>query len=854
MAFKKINKNNFTLNDPETLFRDLRMRKVEGLLSQQADTLRAYMEHVDDSDIALELPTGSGKTLVGLLIAEWRRRKFNERCLFLCPTVQLVNQVAEQALEKYGIRTLNFAGSSKNYSEANKSSFQNCEAIGIATYSALFNSNSFFDNVGTIIFDDAHAAENYVASCWSLEISKFKNPECFNAIKELIEKDIEENDKIRFSNDNNDAIDRQFVNMYPLPYLYDKLSDFVSLLNEYCNSGEKYYRWNMIKNHLHACLLYYTSTSFLIRPIIPPTLTFAPYTNAKQRVYMSATLGEGGDLERIFGQSNIKRIPAPHGWDKQGIGRRYFVFPMRHWNEDEAVKKAIEWIKKFKRTLILTPRDIDSSKLESLIDNNEAFDKYTVFCAQDIEKSKKEFVEKDLSIALLANRYDGIDLPGDECRYLIIYGLPESTNLQERFLMSRLGSYTLFQVRIRTRITQAVGRCTRSSTDWSLVCIIGEKLNKYFMTPEKRDLFQPELQAEIEFGIEQSTFDNDKEEFSENIDIFISQNDEWNEANDSIIDIRTNKEQKEIADSFILNSVVTDEIKYVNNLWNSNFEEALSNAISVYSNITSEKLRGYRGLWIYLSGNAAYMQNKNDLAKKKYSEAAKAIKTLSWLQKFNERYEKSTEIYEEDLSTMIENIEIKLAKLGTINNTKLEKITDKIINGLNSNSAAEFEQAQVELGRLLGFKAHNSEEIGAPDPFWVIKSREGIVFEDYTDTGDNTTIIPKYKILQAKGHPDHIKYNHEEFKNINFKVIICSNVSQLDKAGYPHVENTYFLNKADFVSFAKKALKVIKILWENYAENDLSWKEFAFNKCKENDLTPNQIIQELTKKKLGDLI
>ena len=854
MAFKKINKNNITLNDPETLFRDLRMRKVEGLLSQQADTLRAYMEHINDSDIALELPTGSGKTLVGLLIAEWRRRKFNERCLFLCPTVQLVNQVAEQAFEKYGIKTINFAGSRKNYTEANKSSFQNCEAIGIATYSALFNSNSFFDDVGTIIFDDAHAAENYVASCWSLEISKFKNPECFKAIKELIEQDIEENDKIRFSNNNNEAIDHQFVNMYPLPYLYDKISKFVSLLNNFCNNGENYFRWTMIKDHLHACLLYYTSTSFLIRPIIPPTLTFAPFINAKQRIYMSATLGEGGDLERIFRQKHIKRIPAPNGWDQQGIGRRYFVFPMRYWNEDEAIKNAIEWITKFKRALILTPRDIDSSKLEKLIDNNNLFDKYTVFFAQDIEKSKKEFVEKDLSIALLANRYDGIDLPGDECRYLIVYGLPEATNLQERFLMSRLGSYTLFQVRIRTRITQAVGRCTRSSTDWSLVCIIGEKLNKYFMTPQKRDLFQPELQAEIEFGIEQSSFDENKEEFSENIDIFKSQNEEWNEANDSIIDIRANKIQKEISDASILNSVVQDEIKYVNNLWNSNFEEALSNAINVYSKISSEQLRGYRGLWIYLAGNAAYMQNKRDLAKKKYSEAAKAIKTLSWLQKLNENYEFSIDINEEDLFTMIENIEIKISKLGTINNIKLEKITNKIINGLNSDSAADFEQAQVELGQLLGFKAHNSEDSGAPDPFWVIKSKEGIVFEDYTDTDDNTTIIPKHKILQAKGHPDYIKYNYEEFKNINFKVIICSKVSQLDKAGYPHTENAYFLCKKDFVSFAEKALNVIKLLWENYVENDLSWKEFAFNKCKENNLTPNQIIQELTKKKLGDLI
>jgi superfamily II DNA or RNA helicase len=42
--------------------------------------LRTYIaEAATASDVALQLPTGSGKTLVGLLLAEWRRRKNHER-------------------------------------------------------------------------------------------------------------------------------------------------------------------------------------------------------------------------------------------------------------------------------------------------------------------------------------------------------------------------------------------------------------------------------------------------------------------------------------------------------------------------------------------------------------------------------------------------------------------------------------------------------------------------------------------------------------------------------------------------------------------------------------------------------
>ena len=56
MAFKIPGVTVYASQSPETLFRDLKNRKVEGLLSQQADILRAYMTHKEHKDIAL----GSG--------------------------------------------------------------------------------------------------------------------------------------------------------------------------------------------------------------------------------------------------------------------------------------------------------------------------------------------------------------------------------------------------------------------------------------------------------------------------------------------------------------------------------------------------------------------------------------------------------------------------------------------------------------------------------------------------------------------------------------------------------------------------------------------------------------------------
>lgn len=212
MAFKLNKHNQIAVDTPEALFRDLRNRQVAGLLSHQADILRVYQERtLQSSDVALQLPTGSGKTLVGLLIAEWRRRKFQERVLYLCPTKQLVNQVVEQASKKYGIKTLGFTGKATAYLPTSKAEYQNAESIAVATYNALFNINPFFDSPQLIVFDDAHASENYIASHWSVNILKADHPRVFDAVVTLLRPKLTAVDHQKLSDPSKELWDTEWV-------------------------------------------------------------------------------------------------------------------------------------------------------------------------------------------------------------------------------------------------------------------------------------------------------------------------------------------------------------------------------------------------------------------------------------------------------------------------------------------------------------------------------------------------------------------------------------------------------------------------------------------------------------------
>jgi replicative superfamily II helicase len=140
-------------------------------------------------DVALQLPTGSGKTLVDLLIAEWRRRKYGGKIVYICPIRQLVNQVVEQAESKYGLSVLGFTGKAKDYNPSDVARYKQGQAVAVTTYSSIFNTNPFFDNPDIIIVDDAHTAKNYVSKLWSLEIERLKpkHVATFDAICSLIQ-------------------------------------------------------------------------------------------------------------------------------------------------------------------------------------------------------------------------------------------------------------------------------------------------------------------------------------------------------------------------------------------------------------------------------------------------------------------------------------------------------------------------------------------------------------------------------------------------------------------------------------------------------------------------------------------
>src|SRR5690348_9582294 len=89
------------VTNPKDIFKSLTLRgTVQNIWEPQAEALGTWFDkYRQESDVVIQMTTGGGKTLVGLLIAQSLVNETKGKILYVCPTNQLVEQVASKAAE-----------------------------------------------------------------------------------------------------------------------------------------------------------------------------------------------------------------------------------------------------------------------------------------------------------------------------------------------------------------------------------------------------------------------------------------------------------------------------------------------------------------------------------------------------------------------------------------------------------------------------------------------------------------------------------------------------------------------------------------------------------------------------------
>ena len=863
MAFKTRKKEEFLYSSPQEMYQDNKLKKIMGPLDYQAAMLELYNENMDKKTVALELPTGSGKTLVGLLIGEYRRRKNKEKILFLCPTNQLVNQVVEQSNMKYGLNAVAFCGKQKDYLPKEKGVFKTSDAIGVTTYSSFFAMKSFFDDVDVIIMDDVHSCEDYIISNWTIQIDDKSTT--FNEIIEWLKPYISETDYNNLLGNENISEDASWCNMLPMPLVLNKLNEFQTILNQGIEYGSSnYYAYLRISENLKECNIYIANRKILIRPWIAPTMSFKAFANAKQRILMSATLGRSGELERITGIEKIYRLPIVSDWDKKGLGRKFFTFPDLSLGRDEQGNVVKELQNLCKKSVFLVPDVKSADAIKKFYEENLKGTK--VFDAKDIEESKKAFVDIPEATVILANRFDGIDFSDDESRLLFIWNLPKTTNLQERFLITRMAASKLYAERIRTRIIQAVGRCSRNPSDYSIVCVIGDTIQNDLTKQEKIKQFAPELRAEIQFGLENSIDYSTVKDVLEQAQDFLNRTAEWQKAEDYIVDLRNGFWNEENNEEEQINTKLHDsailELKFQYSIWKKDYKSAFNYARNIVEKSNTPALNGFKCFWNYMAGCMAYylfidgQEEYKILGVKFLSNALKENISIRWLSGLQEKlfFVESKDVKDTDFFfDCIEKIENVFSSIPTVQ--KMENKIKSILNDLKSFDGKKFERGHKELGDLLGFISVNPNSTGAPDPYWIINENNLVVSEDKIyEEKEQIKKVPISDVSEAGRHRAWIIENERKIsKNANIYTILITNSIGIDVDARIYAGAIYYVNRGDYVNWAIKALTVIRSVWGTFSDiGESKWRETAHKEFINAGITPKSYLNFVCNKKLKD--
>jgi len=851
VAFKFGAASSISLDTPERMFLDFSDRSFKGLLTHQGHVLAEYQSKgLKAANVAIKLPTGSGKTLVGALIAEWRRRKEQERVVYVCPTHQLAYQVVEEAKSKYGFgdTIAPFVGRKANYNPADKGRFQSGEVIAVTTYGGLFNANTFFDEPHLLIFDDAHAAENYMAQHWSLQIDRASHKTLFGVLGEILAPGLSPLDAMRLREGAQTQWDMSWIDMVPTQVVASVEAQLIAALDAHLAGDDLRWRWQEIRAHLSACRVYISSGEILIRPLVPPTMRYAPFANAKQRIFMSATLGEGGDLERVTGVPKIDRLSVSDDFNAQGVGRRFFLMPGKALSEDEQNVLQCAAIEEAEKAVVLVPDFKTATIVESEIATTIQF---PVFNAKQIEESKQPFLQVPKAVAVLANRYDGIDFADDQCRLLVMRDLPSASNLQERFLTSRMSAGLLLADRVRTRFVQAVGRCTRSATDYSAVILLGEKLHTYISKKETVSALHPELQAELTFGMEQS---GSSEEMLENLKLFYARGDEWKAADNEIRRLRGEVTQAALPALAQLREAANLEVAYQYALWDHNPLGALEAAKAILTVLQDGGLKGYRALWNYLAGDAANqvsvagISDMSSGAREYYRMAAKAAPGVHWLRELADERQVAAEEEQQPGSTaapLIERLETRFAEFGTRHDEKFVKVERDVLEAIQKDEHEEFERGKMELGRLLGFEAGNIETNAAPDGWWIADETFALVFEDYTEAASGS-LLGVVKARQVASHPKWLRNRFSLGERCQIIPVLVSEIKGADEEAALQLDEVAFWRTEEFRVWATNAVNVIRRLRSSYpGPGDMFWREDAMTAYAANGMDPFSLKQRL---------
>lgn len=489
---------------------------LNDLYASQAEVLDGWYKRRAEKDLVLKLPTGGGKTLVGLLIGQSALNEKKGPVAYFAPTTQLVQQALDKSVE-YGIPAVPYVRQKPLATE-----FADGSAILVGSYESLFNGRSRFgvrgagnpiEKIGVAVLDDAHAALSSVRDAFTLVIESKKHEELYAEITNRFRANFYEIGRGGTFDDVVSGKEWRTVLEVPSWAWLSKIGETQEYLRNKAD-GVNRYVWPLVRDLLPHCHCFISRNSVSITPILPPVDLLPSFVDCPRRVYMSATIADDSEIIRTF-DAALAGVSKPiTSVSLAGVGERMILVPELMELGETAVEPLIkdysQKIANSKRGVtILTPSRPAAEKWKDVAN-----------CPGTTEEVAREVRRMQASETfgplVLANRYDGIDLPGQSCRFLVMAGLPRGTSDYDIYRAIVLADGAVNSL-LAQRIEQGIGRGTRGAGDFCAVILMGNDLVAWIARTANLQILTSTTRVQLDIGHEISRSVKTVEEFRDTL-------------------------------------------------------------------------------------------------------------------------------------------------------------------------------------------------------------------------------------------------------------------------------------------------------------------------------------------------
>jgi hypothetical protein len=345
---------------------------------------------------------------------------------------------------------------------------------------------------------------------------------------------------------------------------------------------------------------------------------------------------------------------------------------------------------------------------------------------------------------LLAARYDGVDLPGDMCRVVVIDNLPSGISPLERFMWEYLKFSSTLRSAIASRVVQSFGRISRGMSDHGVAIITGQALVEWLQIPKNVAALPLFLQKQLQLGFQMSA-GTSVADVPEMIKNCLSRERGWIETYERFMDEAAHEEA--IPEPGTVSELALAEAKYAYDLWHRDYTSAASHLQKILdeSGRFSVSTACWHKLWLAF---ALECGGDAETANTLYQQAHNGLKNIPAL-----RTEAATESLPPQVTAAARQFELVGGRV------RVPTTFDRDLFYLNgTGTVKQTEEALRCLGQYLGFdstRPDNEHDTG-PDVLWVFPDKTGLCMDAKTEKGKETT--PSYRKDDLGQLSDHVQW------------------------------------------------------------------------------------------------